>query len=62
MWIYTLGTQIPMDEKVGEIKIPFVSMAVSLLLIIVPLILGYAIQRKLPRVSKIIKKCLKVSY
>ena len=60
-WIYTLGTQIPTDDTVGEVKIPFVSMVTSLSLIIGPLIVGYIIQKKLPRLSLIIKKCLRVS-
>ena len=59
-WVYTLGTAVPANEEIGEMKIPFVDILISLLIIIVPVALGYLVKRKLPRFSAIVRKCLKV--
>ena len=62
LWLYTLGETLPVDDEVGRIKIPFVSILTTLATLLGPLFVGVVINYKLPKVSKIIKKCLKVCY
>jgi ACR3 family arsenite efflux pump ArsB len=59
-WVYTLGQTIPADEAVGRIKIPFLSILRSLAFLIIPILIGVLIRHKLPKVSRFIKKGLKV--
>lgn len=60
LWLYTLGTTLPVDEEVGQIPIPFLNILGSLAALIVPLLVGAIIKVKLPRASRIVKKCFKV--
>ena len=62
LWLYTLGERLPVDDEVGKVKIPFVSILTTLALLLAPLCIGVVIRYKLPKVSKIIEKCLRVSY
>ncbi|XP_067944435.1 hepatic sodium/bile acid cotransporter-like [Watersipora subatra] len=59
-WVYTLGSTIPADEGLERVQIPFVGILRSLALILFPLMVGVFIKYKLPKVSKVIKKCLRV--
>lgn len=55
-----MGRTIPADDEVGRVKIPFTSILTSLAVLIVPILIGLLIKYKLPRVSKFIKRGLKV--
>mgnify|MGYP001952621394 CR=1 FL=1 len=44
----------------GEKMIPFAVISQTLVVIIIPLTIGLLMQYKLPRVAKVLRKCLKV--
>ncbi|XP_067944257.1 hepatic sodium/bile acid cotransporter-like isoform X2 [Watersipora subatra] len=62
LWLYTLGTTIPGDEGLEEIKIPFFNILQSLAVIVVPLGIGALMKYKLPRVALVIKRWLNVLF
>ena len=62
LWLYTLGETLPVDDEVGRVKIPFVNILRTLAMLLGPLCVGVVVRYKLPKVSKIIEKCLRVSY
>ena len=60
LWLYTLGSTLPAEDGVEKIKIPFLSILGSFAALVIPLLIGVLVKHKLPRVSKVIRKCLKV--
>lgn len=59
LWIYTLG-KVFTNELGGATKvdIPFLNIFTTLIILIVPLLVGVAIKYKLPRLTKILMKIL----
>jgi len=55
-WIVFLGKQI---FNVGEMPIPYSRIGSSIVALIIPLCIGYCIQKFLPRASKIMVRVLK---
>ncbi|XP_067943869.1 hepatic sodium/bile acid cotransporter-like isoform X2 [Watersipora subatra] len=62
LWLFTLGTTIPADDGIEKIKLPFVNILQSLVVMIVPLAIGVLIKYKLPKVARFIMKWLKVMF
>lgn len=56
LWIFTLGKYI-FDK--GNIKIPYSRIAFSAVGLVVPLAIGFLIQRKFPRLCKIMVRIMK---
>lgn len=56
LWLYTLGTQF---SDSGELSIPFEMVAVSLSILIIPLLVGLFFRQKLPKIANMIQKLLK---
>jgi len=56
LWLYTLGTVFLVDS---ELQIPFETVAVSLSLLIVPLLAGVFLRHKYPRAADKLGKALK---
>lgn len=55
-WIVFLGKRI---FSMGEIPVPYSRIATSIVALIIPLFIGYSIQRFLPRVSRVMTRVLK---
>lgn len=55
-WIIFLGKHI---FSMGEMPVPYARIGTSIVALIIPLCIGYSIQRFLPRVSKIMTRVLK---
>jgi sodium/bile acid cotransporter 3/5 len=56
MWIFTLGKHI-FDR--GNLAMPYSKVAVFAIGLVIPLALGYIIQKKLPRLSRILVRMMK---
>ena len=56
MWIFTLGKHI-FDR--GNLSMPYDKVATFAIGLVVPLAIGYFIQKKLPRVSRIMVRAMK---
>ena len=56
LWVYTLGYTFLEDQ---DLVIPFSMVAVSLSILITPLVIGVFLRQKLPKVAKTIQKLLK---
>ncbi|KAF6019689.1 hypothetical protein EB796_022004 [Bugula neritina] len=61
-WLYTLGLTLPVDEEIGRVKIPFHQIAISLATLFTPLAVGALIKLKLPKVSNIIRKYIRIFF
>ncbi|XP_069114005.1 ileal sodium/bile acid cotransporter-like [Argopecten irradians] len=55
MWVYTLGQEFLQDDK-KKLNVPFFNIFTTLLLLIIPLLVGIGIQYKLPKVKRFILK------
>ncbi|XP_052063227.1 ileal sodium/bile acid cotransporter-like isoform X3 [Mytilus californianus] len=55
MWLYTLGQQF-ID---GTLQVPFLDIFTTLLILIVPLFVGVFLQKKLPKITKVIIKVIR---
>ncbi|PAA84806.1 hypothetical protein BOX15_Mlig016261g3 [Macrostomum lignano] len=58
LYIFTLGQQVLKSRDIN-IRIPYWSILLTLVLIIVPTAIGFAIQRQLPRLDRFIRRILK---
>ena len=56
MWIFTLGKHI--FER-GKLGMPYGKIATFAFGLIIPLVIGYFIQKKMPRVSRIMVRMMK---
>lgn len=56
LWIFTLGHVIFEDGKLG---VPYARIAMFAIALVIPLGIGYLIQKSLPRVTKIMVRILK---
>ncbi|KAK3605735.1 hypothetical protein CHS0354_013533 [Potamilus streckersoni] len=56
LWVYTLGSLIILEENV---QVPFANIAISLSIIIIPLLVGVFLKHKFPKVAECISKALK---
>jgi len=56
LWIFTLGKVIFEEGKLG---VPYSRIAVFAIALVIPLGIGYLIQKNLPRVTKIMVRFLK---
>ncbi len=55
-WIVFLGKRI---FSVGEMPVPYSRIGSSIIALIIPLCIGYCIQRFMPRVSRVMTRILK---
>lgn len=55
-WIFTLGRYIFAQ---GNLTVPYRQIGTFVIGLIIPLIIGFVIQRKLPKVSKILVRIMK---
>lgn len=55
-WIVFLGKRI---FSVGEMPVPYSRIGYSIIALIIPLCIGYCIQRFMPRVSRVMTRILK---
>ncbi|XP_060080528.1 ileal sodium/bile acid cotransporter-like [Ylistrum balloti] len=55
LWIYTLGQEFLQDDE-KKLNVPFFNIFTTLLLLIIPLLVGIGIQFKLPKVKRFILK------
>lgn len=55
-WIFTLGRYIFAQ---GNLAVPYRQIGTFVIGLIIPLIIGYVIQRKLPKVSKMLVRIMK---
>lgn len=56
MWIFTLGKHI--FER-GNLGVPYSKVATYAIGLVIPLAIGYFIQKKLPRISKVMVRMMK---
>lgn len=57
LWLYTLGTTLIHADQ--ELSIPFEMVAVSLSILVVPLLFGLFLRQKFPRAADLVEKALK---
>jgi len=56
LWIFTLGRHIFAQ---GELVVPYRQIGTFVIGLIIPLVIGFFIQKKLPKVSKILVRIMK---
>ncbi|KAL4234089.1 hypothetical protein ACF0H5_005742 [Mactra antiquata] len=57
LWVYTLGSTFSVGDR--QLSIPFSMVAVSLSILIIPLVFGLFLKQKFPKVAKGLQKVLK---